>query len=149
MGKFYRESVAQPFRAAGIKFVVLCIVMSARDPARIFTRPVFARVRRICLALPDAVEAFAWNHPVFKVGKKTFCAFEMLKGRPSIAFRVPPGGAQRFERRRHFFATPFGRNTWISRWVDVTVDPDSLAPYITASYRLVAPKRLTSRLVSL
>lgn len=118
------------------------------DPARIFTRPVFARVRRICLALPDTVESLAWNHPVFKVGKKTFCAFEMIKGRPSIAFRVPAGGAKRFERRRHFFVTPFGRSTWISRWVDVTVDPDSLAPHINASYRLVAPKRAPRRPVT-
>ena len=117
---------------------------SPPDPARVFARPVFTRVRRLCLALPEAVEGVAWNHPVFRVGRKTFCAFELIGGRPSIAFRVAPGGAKKFARRRHFFATPFGRGLWISRWVDVKVDPESLGPHIAASYRLVAPRRLTS-----
>jgi len=112
------------------------------DSARVFARPVFARFRRICLALPHAVEAWSWNHPVFRVGTKTFCAFELIKGRPSVAFRVPADHANRFLRKRHFFATPYGRDVWMSRWVDVAVDPKSLAPHIAASYGLVAPKRL-------
>ena len=117
-------------------------VVVKSDPARVFARPVFARLRRICLALPDAVQKWSWNHPVFRVGTKSFCAFEVVKGRPSVAFRVTVSGARQFARKRHFFATPFGRGVWISRWVDVAVDPESLGPHIAISYRLVAPKRL-------
>jgi predicted DNA-binding protein (MmcQ/YjbR family) len=116
--------------------------LAKSHPARVFARPVFARLRRICLALPDAVEGWSWNHPVFRVGTKSFCAFEVVKGRPSVAFRVTVASARQFARKPHFFATPFGRSVWISRWVDVAVDPESLGPHIAISYRLVAPKRL-------
>jgi predicted DNA-binding protein (MmcQ/YjbR family) len=98
----------------------------------------------VCLALPDVVEAWAWNHPAFRVGKKTFCVFEMVKRRPSVGFRVTPAEAKRFVRRRHFFATPYGRSVWISRWVDVRVDERAIARSIEHAYRLVAPGRRSS-----
>jgi len=69
-----------------------------------FIRPVFARLRRLCLALPETREAESWGHPNFRAGKKTFCTFEMLNERPSIAFRLSPSDANRTLRRRGFFA---------------------------------------------
>ncbi len=107
-----------------------------------FDRPVFARLRRICLALPETSETTSWGHPNFRAGRKIFCAFETFGGRPSVAFRVTAAAAKQFARKRHFFATPYGRGVWISRWVDVPADPRELAGLVERSYRQVAPKRL-------
>jgi predicted DNA-binding protein (MmcQ/YjbR family) len=108
----------------------------------IFLRPVFARARRLCLAFPETTETQSWGHPNFRAGKKTFCAFEMLTGRPSIAFRLSPADVERALRRKHFFATPYGRGVWASVWVDGAVDWKVVATLIERSYRLVANKRM-------
>jgi predicted DNA-binding protein (MmcQ/YjbR family) len=107
-----------------------------------FERPVFARLRRLCLALPETMETSSWGHPNFRAGKKIFCAFEALGGRPSIAFRLTATEVKRLARQRHFFATPYGRGVWVSRWIDVPADPELMAALIDRSYRQVAPKRL-------
>jgi predicted DNA-binding protein (MmcQ/YjbR family) len=113
-----------------------------------FDRPVFARLRRLCLALPETVETSSWGHPNFRAGTKTFCTCEIVGGRPSFAFRVAPAEAERASRRKHFFATPYGRGRWVSRWVDVAVDWDAIARLLEHSYRLVANKRMRDALAA-
>jgi predicted DNA-binding protein (MmcQ/YjbR family) len=111
----------------------------------IFERPVFARARRLCLALPETSEAASWGHPNFRAGRKTFCTFELIKNRPSIAFRLPPADVTRALRRKGFFATPYGRDRWVSHWVDDTVDWKVIAALVEKSYRCVASKRRGKR----
>jgi predicted DNA-binding protein (MmcQ/YjbR family) len=94
------------------------------------------------LALPETKETTSWGHPNFRVGKKIFCAFEMFGKRPSIAFRQTAAEARRFGRKRHFFATPYGRGVWVSRWIDVDINLKEMATLIDRSYRHVAPKKL-------
>jgi len=65
------------------------------DSTRLFDRPVFSRARQVCLAFPETVERSSWGHPNFRAGTKTFCAFEMIQGRPSIAFRLDRGEVAR------------------------------------------------------
>jgi predicted DNA-binding protein (MmcQ/YjbR family) len=113
-----------------------------------FDRAVFGRLRRLCLALPETTETSSWGHPNFRAGKRIFCAFELVGGRPSIAFRVSPADAKRLARKRHFFLTPYGRGVWISRWLDVPADVKSMAMLIDRSYRQVAPKKLVRLLDS-
>jgi predicted DNA-binding protein (MmcQ/YjbR family) len=111
-----------------------------------FERPVFARARRLCLALPETNETLSWDHPNFRVGRKTFCSFEMVKGRPSIAFRLAPADAEAALQRKHFFATPYGRGLWVSAWVDGVIDWKSIGLLVERSYRSVANKRLLKTL---
>ena len=118
--------------------------MSTRE----FERPVFTRLRRLCLALPETKETSSWGHPNFRAGKRIFCAFEVFGGRPSIAFRVTAADAHRLRRKQHFFSTPYGRGVWVSRWVDVPVDRKLMATLIDRSYREVAPKKLVRLLDS-
>jgi len=110
--------------------------------ARAFERSVFRRLRRLCLALPETKETSSWGHPNFRAGRRTFCAFELFAGRPSVALRLAATDAKRFARKKHFFATPYGRGVWVSRWLDVDVDSELLAGLIDRSYRQVAPDRL-------
>ena len=107
-----------------------------------FRRPVFTRARRLCLALREASEVPAWGHPTFRVSGKTFCAFEMVKGRPSIAFRLGEGDVADVTAGESGFATPYGRGKWASVWVDGTLDWTTMEKLVRASYLTVASKRL-------
>jgi predicted DNA-binding protein (MmcQ/YjbR family) len=106
-----------------------------------FERPVFARTRKLCLGFPEVTETTAWGHPIFRAGRKTFCAFEMIRGRPSVAFRIAPTDMRRAVRGRRCFASPYGRGRWISVWVDDAVDWTTIESMLDRSYRLVATKR--------
>ena len=115
---------------------------------RLFTRPVFVRARRLCLSYPETTEQSSWGHPNFRAGRKTFCAFELVKGRPSIAFRLPPADIDRVLRRPDCFATPYGRGLWASIWVDRKVDWPLVESLIARSYRAVAIRRMLKTLDS-
>src|SRR5688572_15414683 len=108
----------------------------------LFARPVFARARRLCLAFPETTEKQSWGHPNFRAGKKTFCAFEMITGRPSIALRLSAADVDRMLRKKGFFRTPYGRGLWASVWVDGAIDWMLMASLLERSYRLVANKRM-------
>jgi predicted DNA-binding protein (MmcQ/YjbR family) len=99
-----------------------------------------ARLRSICLALPETSEKPSWGHPNFRAGKKTFVAFERVKGRPSIAFRLPPAEVERLLQRKQFFATPYGRGLWASLWADGRMDWRAVQRLVERSYRVVAMK---------
>ena len=107
-----------------------------------FDRAVFARARKLCLAFPETAETASWSHPNFRAGRKTFCTFEMVGGRPSIAVRLSPSDVDLSIRRKHFFETPYGRGLWASVWVDVEIDWKLIASLLERSYRLVANKRM-------
>ena len=120
----------------------------ARPAGDVYDRPVFARARRQCLALPGAIEALAWGHPVFKAGGKMFCTFEVMKGRPSIAFRLDKADAAAALKNVRCFASPYGRGLWVSRWVDDRVSWKLMTALIDKSYRCVANKRMQTALAS-
>lgn len=104
------------------------------------------RLRASCLALPETSEVGSWGHPNFRAGKRTFAAFEWIKGRPSIAFRLDPVDVDLLLRRRHFFATPYGRGRWVSLWADGPVNCRLVERLLRRSHRLVrAPKRRAGR----
>ena len=107
-----------------------------------FQRPLVERLRRLCLAFPETAETQSWGHPNFRAGKRTFCAFEVLQGRPSIAFRLSPADVERRLRQRRFFETPYGRGLWVSIWADGDVDWKEVEELLEAGYRQVANKRM-------
>ncbi len=109
---------------------------------RALSRPVFARARRICLALPETSETSSHGHPNFQAGKKIFCAFEIQKSRPSIAVRLPFAEFAAQVAADLMFATPYGRGSWISVWVDGEVDWKELTALIGRAYNGIANKRM-------
>jgi predicted DNA-binding protein (MmcQ/YjbR family) len=104
------------------------------------------RLRKLCLAYPATSETASWGHPNFTAGKKTFVAFEPVKGRPSIAFRLEPSEVERLLTRKQFFVTPYGRRQWVSLWADATIDWQAVTDLVDRSYRLVAEKRMIAAL---
>jgi predicted DNA-binding protein (MmcQ/YjbR family) len=108
--------------------------------------PVFDRVRRLCLSLPESSEAGSWGHPNFRAGKRTFVAFEWITGRPSIAFRLSPTDVDLLLRRSGFFATPYGQGQWVSVWADASLDRRLIDRLVQQSYHTVALKRMIEAL---
>jgi len=107
---------------------------------------VLDRVRARCLSLPETSEAASWGHPNFRAGKRTFLAFEWIKGRPSIAFRLGATDVDLLLRRKGFFATPYGQGRWVSVWVDRPASSRLIDHLVEQSYRSVALKRMTAAL---
>ena len=77
-------------------------------------------LRKICLALPGTSEKISWGHPNFRVANRTFAAFEIYKGRPSIAIEAEIDEQAFLVERFGFYVTPYvGKRGWVSAWVDV------------------------------
>jgi predicted DNA-binding protein (MmcQ/YjbR family) len=110
------------------------------------SRPIVGKVRALCLAYPETSETSSWGHPNFRAGKRIFSAFEIVKGRPSIAFRLEATDINRLLRDKNFFATPYGQGRWASMWVDGSVDWRFVARLLERSYRIVANKRMLTAL---
>jgi predicted DNA-binding protein (MmcQ/YjbR family) len=100
------------------------------------------KLRAICLAFPETRETSSWGHPNFKAGSRTFVAFERVKGRASIAFRLDPADVERLLKGKSFFTTPYGRGMWVSLWADAAIDWKAVAELVERSYRVVALKRM-------
>lgn len=104
----------------------------------------FQQVRKHCLSLPESSEAASWGHPNFRAGKRVFVAFEWIKGRPSIAFRLNPTDVDFLLRRKGFFVTPYGQGRWVSLWADEVVNRALVSRLVEQSYRVVALKRMVA-----
>jgi predicted DNA-binding protein (MmcQ/YjbR family) len=107
------------------------------------------RLRRICLALPEAYEEETWGSATFRVHKKMFAIAGDHEGDSKVTMK-----ADRDEQRAllelgqpYFFPAYVGSKGWIGidlafaglEWAEV----DEL---VRESYRLVAPKKLAALL---
>jgi hypothetical protein len=110
------------------------------------------RVRRLCLALPEATEQEAWGEPTFRVRKRIFTMIASAgnhhgAGRESVWCKAPLGVQEHLVRTDPgaCFVPPYvGVNGWIGIRLD-SVDDAELRSHIVQSYCLVAPKRLAAR----
>jgi predicted DNA-binding protein (MmcQ/YjbR family) len=102
-----------------------------------------ARLRALCLALPEAEERETWGIPTFRVRSKIFA---MAPGGGTEAWcKAPPGGQAVLVGAdpHRFFAPPYvGPKGWIGIRLTDGPDWEEVAVLIRRSYRLVAPKRL-------
>jgi len=98
------------------------------------------RLRAICAGLPGTAEVEAWRHPTFRVAGKTFVAYEVITGRPSIAFRVDRDQGEILLKDPRFFATPYGRGLWVSLWADRRVPWKLVTDLVRESYNRTAPQ---------
>ena len=113
-------------------------------------REVLARLREICLALPEAIEKPFGGHtvPAFRVRDKMFAS--CMESRPAVTMKAPPGAQEILVGAdpETFFLPPYvGSKGWIGVRLDGRVDWDVLADLVRDSYRMTAPKSL-AKLVS-
>ena len=108
-----------------------------------------ARLRAICLALPEAEERETWEQATFRVRDKIFCMHIDDDTEPALWCKAPPGsqiilvGAD----PRRFFVPPYvGHKGWVGMRLDRGVDWREVAVLVERSYRMTAPKKLAAAL---
>jgi hypothetical protein len=121
-------------------------VVSAMPP-----RPL-TRLRKLCLALPEAHEVEAWGEPTFRVRNRLFAMYAAPEnhhgaGRPAVWCKAAPGNQAlmvRAEPRRYFVPPYVGPSGWVGVWLDREPDWAEVGDLMRDSYRLVAPKKLVA-----
>jgi hypothetical protein len=114
-----------------------------------------ARVRDICLGLPEVTERLSHGHPTFFVrGKKTFVMFlddHHGDGRLAIWCAAPEGVQEARVRAHpeHYFRPPYvGHRGWIGVHLNRGLDWNEVAGAIEDAYATVAPARLVEAAVN-
>lgn len=108
------------------------------------------RLRKICLALPGAVEKEAWGDPTWRVHDKIFAAQKgnYDGGRPSVWLKGMEGAQEMLVASdpECFFVPPYvGHKGWIGVYLDTPrVRWSMLADLIAESHRLVGKTRKTT-----
>jgi len=110
-----------------------------------------ARLRRICLALPEAEERTTWDAPTFRVRDKIFAMApgrEGLKQDGQAVWAKAPRGSQAVlieAAPDRFFAPPYlGPKGWVGIRMNAGTDWAEVAALVLRSYRLIAPRRLAA-----
>ena len=107
------------------------------------------RVRRICLAFPEAYEEETWGEATFRIRKKIFAMAGGHDGGRSLSLKTTRGEQESLlaQGAPYFYPAYVGTKGWIG--VDLTsakVDWDEVTELLVESYRLIAPKRLAAQL---
>jgi predicted DNA-binding protein (MmcQ/YjbR family) len=117
--------------------------------AKAATGKVIAKLRALCLALPDTTEVEAWGHPTFRVGvgksAKIFCACgEDEDGDASLGWKCEPDVQHALVASdpRFTIAAYVGKHGWVSFAATGKLDWGFIEAQVAESYRLVAkPKK--------
>lgn len=108
--------------------------------------PYLVRLRKVCLALPEATEAEAWGRPTFRAGPTKMFAVFGSTDRASAAVLFKPDAADRrgLVADSRFFVPPyFGPSGWLALDMNgAPVDWTEVTELMDASYRQVALKRM-------
>jgi hypothetical protein len=113
------------------------------------TARALARVRKICLALPDVDERLSHGAPTFFYrNQKSFVMFHddhHGDGRLAIWCHAPPGVQDLLvtEEPGRFFVPPYvGYRGWVGVRLDIDADWDEVAGIVLDAYRMVAPPKV-------
>ena len=106
------------------------------------------RIRRICLALPEAYEEETWGAATYRVRKKIFVMAADHEGRKTVTMKATRDEQQALLAlgEPYFFPAYVGPKGWIG--VDLAstvVSWAEVADLVRESYCLVAPKKLAAQ----
>ena len=114
------------------------------------------RLRKLCLALPEAHEVEAWGEPTFRIKNKIFAMYAADdrhgSGHHAVWIKASAVNQRLMVEADpdRFFVPPY---VGPSGWVGVRLDPDKtdwneLADLLRDGYRMIAPKKLVAVLES-
>jgi predicted DNA-binding protein (MmcQ/YjbR family) len=116
---------------------VLAGVVSKRDAARI---------RKVCLALPEVYEKRTWDNATFRVGRDKVLVITDDDG-TSASLKADSDELPALlgdPDERYFFPPYVGSKGWIGIHLDhPKADWDDIAELVRTAYVLVAPKKLS------
>ena len=108
-----------------------------------------ARLMRICLALPEAIQEPAARHAAFLVRQHVFAYYlndHHGDGIVSVCCKVLPGDNEVLvaaHPARFYMPAYIGPRGWVALRLDVGgLDWNEVAELVVGSYKLIAPKRL-------
>ena len=110
-----------------------------------------ARVRKICLSLPETTERASHGAPSFFIRDKV-CFVNYMDdhhddGRLALWCACPPGMREGLVRAEpeHYFVSPYvGVRGWIGKRLDRGIDWDDVERVIREAYLAVAPKKIAA-----
>ena len=108
------------------------------------------RLRKLCLALPEAHEVEAWGEPTFRVRNKLFAMHAAANnhhgaGREAVWCKATRENQSLMVRAapKKFFVPPYvGPSGWVGVYLDGKVDWEELEGLLRDAYVLTAPKKL-------
>jgi len=110
-----------------------------------------ARLRALCLALPEVTEKVSHGEPTWFV-RKVFVTYADHHHDDRVGFwcAAPPGAQEALVAARpdRFFRPPYvGGRGWLGVWLDDDgVDWAEIEEVVTDAYREIAPKKLIAQL---
>src|SRR3954468_6497673 len=111
------------------------------------------RLRKICLALPQATEVESWGTPTFRVGK-LFAMYAAPdshhgEGRESVWVKSKHFTQDLLVRGmpHRYFSPPYvGPRGWTGVYLGTSTDWEALIELLRDAYRLTAPRKLAALL---
>jgi hypothetical protein len=109
-----------------------------------------ARLRAICLALPETTEKIAWGEPTFRVRDKLFAQLDdHHHGADHLGVWLAAAlGVQEmlvYSDPQRYYVPPYvGKRGWVGVRLDKKVDWRAVERLVEEAYRQIAPKRLTT-----
>lgn len=111
------------------------------------TDAALAKIRKICLSLPDTKETMTWGKPHFRVGEKIFAGHGEENGKRVVGFKLEMAHASLAVQVPGFSRAPYvGHKGWVSLETDSVKDWNEVREMILESYRLIAPKKSLAKL---
>jgi predicted DNA-binding protein (MmcQ/YjbR family) len=110
--------------------------------------PFLKDLRKVCLALPGAVEIEAWGRPTFRAGEKGKIFAMFLGGSQpyAVLFTPEPSELPALRTDERFFVAKYHPNKLALDFTAAKVDWTEVAELVEGSYRQVAGKRLLQEL---
>jgi hypothetical protein len=114
------------------------------------------RLRKLCLALPEAHEVEAWGEPTFRVKNKLFAMYAAENnhhgaGRPGVWIKsahITQDMLVRAQPERYFAPPYVGPKGWTGAYLDKKPDWDVISDLVRDAYMLTIPKRMKAALES-
>lgn len=108
-------------------------------------------VRRICLALPEAVEIIdGFGHNTFKINGKSFVISGESEKGFNLSFKSDREVQALLLQKEHFFKTPYiGHHGWVSIANPAGEDWAELTDLIQEAYLRAASKRLVKNWIEM
>jgi hypothetical protein len=110
-----------------------------------------ARIRKLCLSLPETSERLSHGHPAFFIrGKKTFVMYlndHHGDARLAVWCAAPQGMQHMLVEGdpEHYFVPPYvGHRGWLGVRLDKGLDWNEIAGAIEDAYATVAPEKLVA-----
>ncbi len=113
------------------------------------TKAVKNRLRKACLALPEATEKEAWGHPTYRVRDRMFAMEADGDGRVSVWAKSDPESRETLIELDpdRFFVPPYmGPKGWIGIRLDNDPDWHQVEGLLARAYLSIAPKKLAALL---